>query len=85
MDNATAEAATAANIEFVPMQWAQWGLVNLDRNIQQLLDQGLRPTALLGFNEPNMKSQVRCRMRLWQVSMSASHGAAQRVTQCTRQ
>jgi len=70
VDNATAEAATTANIEFVPMQWAQWGLANLDRNIQRLLDQGLRPTALLGFNEPNMKSQVRCRMQLWQDSMS---------------
>lgn len=55
-DNVTGEVATAAGMEFVPMQWGRWGIQTLDRQLGLMSP---RPAVLLGFNEPTHIGQVR--------------------------
>ena len=40
-------------------QWNDWGVETMDANIQALIDVGLKPSAVLGFNEPNHEEQAR--------------------------
>ena len=49
-------------------QWNDWGVEDMDVNIQALTDAGLKPTAVLGFNEPNHAEQAcvarRCHLNI---------------------
>ena len=38
-------------------QWNDWGVEDLDANIQALKDAGVKVSAVLGFNEPNHEEQ----------------------------
>ena len=39
-------------------QWNDWGMEDLDDNIQALKTAGVKVSAVLGFNEPNHQEQA---------------------------